>query len=847
MHQLLFTLCLRGWWLTLSLYLLVSLATSQAQTATWTGWTGQVAAPTTEFTSITYGNGLYVAVANKGENSFYVYTSPDGRNWTSGPYQLGASSLAAFEGWQAITYGGGRFLAVNRRYPGVMWSSNVGATAWLGVASMADDTTNWRAVTYGGGQYVGISAKGIVFTSPDALTYARHNTSNPNGWSSIAFGNGLYVAVASSGSTDQVITSPDGITWTARTAAASNGWNSVTYGNGVFVAVASSGTGNRVMTSPDGITWTARAAAADNDWSEVTFGGGQFVAVATSGVGNRVMTSPDGISWTARAAASDNEWVSVTYGGGQYVAVAAYGDYNRFMTSPDGITWTGYQGNYSSVWSGITYGKNQFVAVDPVYEQSMTSPDGVSWTSHKAPQVGKKVAYGNGLFVSVGKHYSTDNGVVTSPDGVSWTQRSSPMTDLLGIIYGNGQFVAVGENGVMTSPDGLNWTVRDEEKGLTSVVYGEGLYVAIASNGVVITSPDALTWTQRKGRTQESAQRWLSITYGAGKFVAVAYFSPRYFGEPPAKIVMTSLDGITWTIYDAPTSATQWTSVVYGNGLFVAVGERDGDSDAWSMTSTNGIDWTPRIPPLNAWSAVTYARGLFVAVAAFSYLSPRSMVMTAGCLQPLVRVTANPSLTITQGQSTTLTASGAATYKWSSGQTTPSHSVSTTGVYSVTGTRTEGCISSAIVSVSVTVNPAPDLSPLLTTLPSTQYGTTNFTTVVDVFELNSGPAAGPVMVYITKDPRIHLSFNETSTLVGGKVVQNGKWTFDGTSNENAYILTSQQGLGAKGKSSVGLTGVLTPGNTQGSLTLTTTIAGASEGELKVTNNTAANKIDYFKK
>jgi hypothetical protein len=251
--------------------------------------------------------------------------------------------------------------------------------------------------------------------------------------------------------------------------------------------------------------------------------------------------------------------VSVTYGGGQYVAVATYGDYNRFMTSPDCITWTGYQGNYSSLWTGITYGKNQFVAVYPQYQQSMTSPDGVSWISHKTPKVGKKVAYGNGLFVSVGSIFAKDS-VVTSSDGVSWTQRSSPMTDLLGIIYASGQFVAVGSNGVMTSPDGLSWTVRDDEPGLTWLTYGEGLYVAIASNGSIITSPDGITWTKRKGATQESAQRWLSITYGAGKFVAVAYFDPRYYGEPPAKIVMTSLDGITWKIYDAPTSL-RWSDL----------------------------------------------------------------------------------------------------------------------------------------------------------------------------------------------------------------------------------------------------------------------------------------------
>jgi hypothetical protein len=252
MHQLLFTLCLRGWWL--PLYLLVSLATSLAQTPAFPGWERQQAAPTTEFTSITYGNGIYVAVATKGYNDFYVYMSPDGQNWTSSGFSLGPSSVAARGAWQSITFGGNRFLALrNDDYPMGMRSND--GVAWIPtVSETIAYNKKWTAVTYGGDQYVGISTDGFVLTSPDANTIAYHNTGTPNGWSSITYGNGLYVAVASSGNTGQVITSPDGITWTTRIAAASNAWNSVTYGNGVFVAVASSGTGNRVMTSPDGIT-----------------------------------------------------------------------------------------------------------------------------------------------------------------------------------------------------------------------------------------------------------------------------------------------------------------------------------------------------------------------------------------------------------------------------------------------------------------------------------------------------------------------------------------------------------------------------------------------------------------
>jgi len=79
---------------------------------------------------------------------------------------------------------------------------------------------------------------------------------------------------------------------------------------------------------------------------------------------------------------------------------------------------------------------------------------GVTWTPRI---VGKKlngVAYGkdlngNGLFVAVGGGGT----ILTSPDGITWTlQTSGTSNTLYGIAYGNGRFVAVGENVILTSP-----------------------------------------------------------------------------------------------------------------------------------------------------------------------------------------------------------------------------------------------------------------------------------------------------------------------------------------------------------------------------------------------------------
>ena len=286
-------------------------------------WTTSALADNNFWTSVTYGKGLFVAVAGSGAGN-RVMTSPDGITWT-------ARTSAADNSWSSVTYGNGLFVAVANTGMGNRVMTSEDGINWTARASAAD--LFWSSVTYGNGLFVAVSYTGTVnrvMTSPDGINWTSRASVN-NDWWSVTYGNGLFVAVSRSGRGDQVMTSPDGITWTAR-AVVNNDWLSVTYGNGLFVAVAASGTGNRVMTSPDGITWTARTSVADNRWTSITYSNGLFVAVSTGPINNRVMTSPDGTNWTSRAAVN-NDWSSVTFGNGLFVAVSTSGTGNRVMKS----------------------------------------------------------------------------------------------------------------------------------------------------------------------------------------------------------------------------------------------------------------------------------------------------------------------------------------------------------------------------------------------------------------------------------------------------------------------------------------------------------------------------------
>lgn len=118
-----------------------------------------------------------------------------------------------------------------------------------------------------------------------------------------------------------------------------------------------------------------------------------------------------------------------------------------------------------------------------------------------------------------------------------------------------------------------------------AVTYGANKFVSVASSGNgnrVMTSTDGNYWVSR---TSASNSNWQGITYADNQFVAVG-----------SNAVMTSPNGIDWTLRTAPTG--EWQAITNCGGLFVATATWGSN---YVMTSTNGADWTIRTPAY-AWS-----------------------------------------------------------------------------------------------------------------------------------------------------------------------------------------------------------------------------------------------------
>jgi hypothetical protein len=104
--------------------------------------------------------------------------------------------------------------------------------------------------------------------------------------------------------------------------------------------------------------------------------------------------------------------------------------------------------------------------------------------------------YGAGLLAArnINGGGSGGGGGSGSGVGTTWTRRTrtSQGNWLFGVAYGDGLFVAVGEDGIiLTSPDGVDWTAQTSGTGndLNGVAYGDGLFVVVGDRSIILTSP----------------------------------------------------------------------------------------------------------------------------------------------------------------------------------------------------------------------------------------------------------------------------------------------------------------------------------------------------------------------
>lgn len=262
------------------------------------------------------------------------------------------------------------------------------------------------------------------------------------------------------------------------------------------------------------------------------------------------------------------------------------------------------------------------VVTSAVAMLTVTSSDPLDhWTWRNPQPQGNdlcEIAFGNGVWVAAGN----DGTQVSSHDGgLTWQNRSQGSVEIGGLAFGLGTFVLVGYEvfegsipRVQTSFDGVVWTDCSLPANLTNaslfdVTFGNGRFVAVGSYGSMV-STNGTDWVW-----QGFNNTMRRVTYGNGLFVAVANWSVNT-PQGPTGYVAVSADGLNWTNH--PLGVPSWlTDITFGNGRFVATSAYSFSNvlHIASLLSTNAISWTSHAIDLTVMpESVTFGNGQFVAV-----------------------------------------------------------------------------------------------------------------------------------------------------------------------------------------------------------------------------------------
>jgi hypothetical protein len=233
-------------------------------------------------------------------------------------------------------------------------------------------------------------------------------------------------------------------------------------------------------------------------------------------------------------------------------------------------------------------GLSKFVAVNN--SASITSSDGKAWTATtgtKTPQFGVQALVENGAYFMCFGNGAVANMYTTSSNGLSWSPTSTLPTGTTannvfwqGAAASGSKWVVVGQGNtaaasgtVITSSDGVTWSPPIIPTGSqtmwNSVVYASeiGRWVAVGNyalgGGAMYSDDGGATWTTVQVPSIGSIGNWKALTWTGQLFVAVDDNN-----QAPGAI-MTSPDGITWTIANSGLSKPSYTAMAWSGRTMV--------------------------------------------------------------------------------------------------------------------------------------------------------------------------------------------------------------------------------------------------------------------------------------
>jgi photosystem II stability/assembly factor-like uncharacterized protein len=501
----------------------------------------------------------------------------------------------AFSTLTSVTYGKGLFVAVGETY-----------------VARSRDGTNWtvtRSITKN--SYEGPS--GGITLQPNPAT---------NNLTQIAFGNNQFVAIGNDFAQGwpSFVTSSDGTNWTSTQFVVPSTLTAIAFGNGIFVATVWNGSNSLDYYSFSGTNWNGPYLMASNKeaWS-ITYGNGVFAALTFTS--QAVLSSSNAVEWTKTSTPTNTYYQNcIGFGNGQFVILGEYGD-KAIYSSSNLVNWTQSTASANSVVhydmdpNAVAFGNGSFLATCGGYivESSAETPTSWSILQNSGNSNGPNylldgITYGNGMWVAVGQESIYDPPVILTSGSLTKLTNASSGTQLTlsSVVASAGHLLAVGGNGtiIQSVDEGGTWMPTAGSGLFTNLLNSitftsNSDYIAVGSDGLITLSFDTTNWIRIPSGVTNTLT---GIASGNGVDVAVG----------SGGVVLMSTNDTNWT--PEPVLDTNGlSSIVYGNGQFEAVG-----SNGLVLLSTNGVSWTTNTPllPLQSGSlhSVSYNNGQYSAL-----------------------------------------------------------------------------------------------------------------------------------------------------------------------------------------------------------------------------------------
>lgn len=597
----------------------------------------------TGWRAVCYAKDQYVAVGSQSASpsGSYSAVSTDGETWTA--HKIADEQRS----YNTICYGNGKYVATANRYIGY----SVDGITWTAASFGTDVEIRSCFCAFGNGIFVAVywdaQTTSHFYTSTDGVTWTLAYELDSFRIYGICFANGyFFVSPDFNGSSANPTTlsrSTDGVTWETINVMESAGitaelsafiTNRFAYVNGMYATIGFDDTRSYLLYSYNSKDWLyvkllndERAAKYDAivGWNNLfVIGNSNAVypsAYSETSTATRKLaiearetyTSVGGEKRTSISIKANNGTLgSIDVSNAGSLSVVLHGETGECEVSAESSDLTWSQSHFATItdsYYGLAcFGNGMYVCLGNTEDQHTTieySRDLVHWTSagvelpfSELSISTMNLAYGGGRFAIVYSDYNTKQSKAWySEDAVTWTEAviDEPMdghlfNDEAKICYGNGMFLSVGYHGeILGSENGTTWKLLTNQVsvGLKAEIlqYGGGKFIAFGSSPFYVAySEDAINWTvvdsQKITLPEEVSIKYLTAqncAYGNGTFVAIC-------GKVGDNIALVSTDGENWTGYNI---GEPYRNVVFGSGRFLAfdVGNAASSEDGKTWTS----------------------------------------------------------------------------------------------------------------------------------------------------------------------------------------------------------------------------------------------------------------------